>query len=373
MVLIALFTLFSVNIFAQVTVTGTVLDDLGEGAAGATIREKGTQNGAAADINGKFTLKVQSAKATLIVSYVGFETQETELNGRTNVTIRLKTDAQILSEVVTIGYGTQNKVTLTGAVSNVSSDELIKAPVANLGNALQGHLPGVQTVQYSGMPGADDPVIRIRGIGTMNNAEPLVLVDGVERPFTQLDPNEVESISILKDASATAVFGVRGANGVILVTTKRGKTGKASVSVSASAAIQQISDYIDFADSYTYGRMWNYAKITDVLPTEFWPGTTYIDDYSALVPNYKDKEGNPSTYQNLGCRFNQQAMQHFKNGDMPMTYPNVNWIDYLMKSAAWQEQVNVNVNGGTDKVRYFISTSVFNQNSLFKTFSDNPN
>ena len=373
MVLIALFTLFSVNIFAQVTVTGTVLDDLGEGAAGATIREKGTQNGAAADINGKFTLKVQSAKATLIVSYVGFETQETELNGRTNVTINLKTDAQILSEVVTIGYGTQNKVTLTGAVSNVSSDELIKAPVANLGNALQGHLPGVQTVQYSGMPGADDPVIRIRGIGTMNNAEPLVLVDGVERPFTQLDPNEVESISILKDASATAVFGVRGANGVILVTTKRGKTGKASVSVSASAAIQQISDYIDFADSYTYGRMWNYAKITDVLPTEFWPGTTYIDDYSALVPNYKDKEGNPSTYQNLGCRFNQQAMQHFKNGDMPMTYPNVNWIDYLMKSAAWQEQVNVNVNGGTDKVRYFISTSVFNQNSLFKTFSDNPN
>ncbi|MBR6195974.1 MAG: TonB-dependent receptor [Bacteroidaceae bacterium] len=364
MVLIALFTLFSVNIFAQVTVTGTVLDDLGEGAAGATIREKGTQNGAAADINGKFTLKVQSAKATLVVSYVGFETQETALNGRTNVTINLKTDAQILSEVVTIGYGTQNKVTLTGAVSNVSSDELIKAPVVNLGNALQGHLPGVQAVQYSGMPGADDPVIRLRGIGTLNSAEPLVLVDGVERPFTQLDPNEVQDISILKDASATAVFGVRGANGVILVTTKRGHSGKASVSATASAAVHQISEYVDFADSYTYGRMYNYAQITDAFPVEKWLGTSYIDDYS---PYHK-----PTNEKDI-VRFSQQAMEHFKNGDMPMTYPNVNWMDYLMKSAAWQEQANVNVSGGTDKVRYFISTGIFNQNSLFKTFSDNPN
>lgn len=357
MVLIALFTLFSVNIFAQHTVTGTVLDDLGEGAAGATVREKGTQNGAATDINGKFSLKVKSGKATLVVSYIGFETQEVALSGRTNVTIKLKSDAQLLSETVVIAYGTQKKVTLTGAVANVGGDELVKAPVGNLGNALQGHLPGVQTVQYSGMPGADDPVIRIRGIGTMNSAEPLVLVDGVDRPFTQLDPNEVESISILKDASATAVFGVRGANGVILVTTKRGKTGKASVSASASAAVQQISDYIDFADSYTYGRMWNYAAITDSRDVAKWPGTSYVDDYTP--------------YQDDGIRFNQQAMKHFKDGDMPMTYPNVNWMDYIMKNAAWQEQVNVNVNGGTDKVRYFISTGVFNQSSLFKTFSNN--
>lgn len=357
MVLIALFTLFSVNIFAQVTVTGTVLDDLGEGAAGATVREKGTQNGAATDINGKFSLKVKSGKATLVVSYIGFETQEVALSGRTNVTIKLKSDAQLLSETVVIAYGTQKKVTLTGAVANVGGDELVKAPVGNLGNALQGQLPGVQTVQYSGMPGADDPVIRVRGIGTLNDAEPLCLVDGVVRSFTQLDPNEVESISILKDASATAVFGVRGANGVILVTTKRGKTGKATVSASASAAVQQISDYIDFADSYTYGRMWNYAAITDSRDVAKWPGTSYVDDYTP--------------YQDDGIRFNQQAMKHFKDGDMPMTYPNVNWMDYIMKDAAWQEQVNVNVSGGTDKVRYFISTGVFNQSSLFKTFSNN--
>ncbi len=359
--LLSLLMFIVAQVNAQVTVTGTVLDDTGLEAVGASVREKGTKNGAATDINGNFKLNVQSNKAILVVSYIGFETQEVALNGRTKVTVNLKSEAATLQETVVIGYGTQKKVTLTGAVSNVSGAELLKAPVPNLGNALQGHLPGVQTVQYSGMPGADDPVIRVRGVATMNGSEPLVLVDGIERKsgFTQIDPNEVESISILKDASATAVFGVRGANGVIIVTTKRGQTGKASVSASASAAVQQISQFIDFTDSYNYGRMHNYATITDALDPSQWAGTSRIDDYTPYEP--------------LNIRFNQQAMQHFKDGDMPMTYPNVNWIDYLMKSAAWQEQANVNVNGGTDKVRYFISAGILNQNSLFKTFSDNPN
>ena len=357
LVSLLMFVVGQVN--AQVTVTGTVMDDSGFEAVGATILEKGTQNGTATDLNGNFRLTVKSSKATLVVSYVGFESQEVALNGRTQVTVTLKSDAQTLEETVVIGYGTQKKMTLTGAVSNVGSKELLKAPVANLGNALQGHLPGVQTVQYSGMPGADDPVIRIRGIGSLNSAEPLVLVDGVERSFTQIDPNEVADISILKDASATAVFGVRGANGVILVTTKRGQAGEASVSASASAGVQQISEFIDFTDSYTYGRMWNYAQITDTRDPSQWPGSSYINDYTP--------------YAGDGIRFDQQAMEHFKNGDMPMTYPNVDWINYLMNDAAWQEQVNVNVNGGTDRMRYFVSTGIFNQNSLFKTFSDNPN
>lgn len=357
--LVSLLMFFMAQVNAQVSVTGVVLDDSGLEAIGATILEKGTQNGTVTDIDGKFKITVKSSKSILVVSYVGFETQEVALNGRTSVKVTLKSDAQNLEETVVIAYGTQKKMTLTGAVSNVSSKELLKAPVANLGNALQGHLPGVQTVQYSGMPGADDPVIRIRGIGSLNSAEPLVLVDGVERSFTQIDPNEVADISILKDASATAVFGVRGANGVILVTTKRGQAGEASVSASASAGVQQISEFIDFTDSYTYGRMWNYAQITDTRDMANWPKSSYIDDYTP--------------YEADGIRFNQQAMEHFKNGDMPMTYPNVDWIDYLMKDAAWQEQVNVNVNGGTDRMRYFVSTGIFNQNSLFKTFSDNPN
>ena len=357
--LLAVLMFFSAGVMAQVTVTGTVLDDIGEGAVGATVREKGTQNGTLTDMDGKFSIKVSKPNAVLTVSYVSFKTQEVALNGRRNVTITLESDSKTLSETVVIGYGTQKKVTLTGAVSNVSGEELLKAPVANLGNALQGHLPGIQVVQENGMPGNDKPKIRVRGTGSLNSAEPLVLVDGVERDFSQIDPNEVADISILKDASATAVFGVRGANGVILVTTKRGETGKAQVSVNASASVQQIADYIDFVDSYNYGRMWNYAAITDTRDAANWPGTTYISDYTP--------------YAGDGIRFNQQAMQHFKDGDMPMTYPNVNWRNYLMKDAAWQEQVNVNVSGGTDKMRYFVSAGFLNQNSLFKTFSDNPN
>lgn len=195
------------------------------------------------------------------------------------------------------------------------------------------------------------------GTGSLNSADPLVLVDGVERPFGQLDPNEIQDISILKDASATAVFGVRGANGVILVTTKRGTPGKASVSVSASTAVQQISKFVDFADSYTYGKMWNYTAITDALPMSQWPGTANIADYTP--------------YADTGIRFSQEVMEHFRTGDMPVTFPNTNWIDYMMDDAAWQEQVNVNVNGGTEKVRYFVSAGFLNQNSLFKTFSKN--
>ncbi len=356
--LVSLLMFFVAQAKAQVSVSGTVFDDEGYELVGATVLEKGTQNGIITDINGKFKLSVKSAKSILVVSYVGFKAQEVALNGRSNVTVKLASDAKTLGETVVIGYGTQKKVTLTGAVSSVNSDELLKAPVANLGNALQGHLPGVQTVQYSGMPGADDPVIRVRGTGSLNSAEPLVLVDGVERSFTQIDPNEVENISILKDASATAVFGVRGANGVILVTTKRGSEGKAQVSVTASTAVQQIADYIDFADSYNYGRMFNYAQITDNRDVSNWPGTSYIPDYTP--------------YEGDGIKFNEQAMRHFKDGDMPMTYPNVNWIDKTMNKAAWQEQVNVNVSGGTDKMRYFVSAGFLNQNSLFKTFSDNP-
>ncbi len=356
--LLTIFMMLSASVFAQVTVTGVVTETSGEPVIGATIREKGNQtNGTTTDIDGNYSIKVANANATLIFSYVGMETQEVKLNGRKKVNVTLNSDDEILEEVVVVGYGTQKKVTMTGAVANVGSRELLKSPVANLGNSLQGKLPGVQTMQPSGMPGDDSPSIRIRGVGSLNSAEPLVLVDGVERSFNQIDPNEVADISILKDASATAVFGVRGANGVILVTTKRGEVGKPTVSVTASAAIQEISKFVEFVDSYTHARLNNYATITDGLPMSQWPGSTYISDYTP--------------YESLKLRFSQDVVEHFRTGDMPQTFPNMDWIDYLMKDAAWQEQVNVNVNGGTEKMRYFVSAGFFNQNSLFKTFSDN--
>ena len=356
--LMALLLLMPVHSFAQnIRVEGKVLDEQGEGLIGAGVVIQGTRTGTITDLDGNFVISAPSG-AVLEISCIGYTTQAVQVTGR-NLTVTLEPESRALDEAVVIAYGQQKKVTITGAVSAVGSDELLKAPVANVANALQGNLPGVSAVQPSGMPGADEPVIRIRGVGSLNSAEPLVLVDGVERSFSQLDANEIESISVLKDASATAVFGVRGANGVILVTTKRGTEGKASVTASASAAVQSISKFIDFADSYTYGKMWNYTQITDTRPVTQWPGTANITDYTP--------------YAGDGIRFSQEVMEHFRLGDMPTTFPSMDWIGYIMNDSAWQEQANVNVNGGTDRVRYFVSAGFLNQNSLFKTFSTNKN
>ena len=357
--LVVLMLLVSGQAFAQnIRVTGRVLDELGEGLIGAGVVIQGTTSGTVTDLDGNYELPSVPLGATLEFSCVGYATLAVQVTGA-YLDVTMKPDTRLIDESVVVAYGQQTKVTITGAVTAVGGDALLKSPVANVANSLQGNLPGVSAVQPSGMPGADEPVIRIRGVGSLNSAEPLVLVDGVERPFSQLDPNEIESISVLKDASATAVFGVRGANGVILVTTKRGEVGKASVTASASAAMQTISQFIDFTDSYTYGQMWNYTAITDALPVEQWPGTVKIADYTPYADN--------------GIRFSQDVMEHFRTGDMPTTFPNTDWIDYIMNDKAWQEQANVNVSGGTEKVRYFVSAGILNQNSLLKTFSNNKN
>ena len=355
--LAALLLLLPGQSFAQnLRVQGRVLDELGEGLIGAGVVIQGTTTGTITDMDGNFSLTVPQG-ATLEFSCVGYKTLA--IPATAQMTVNMETDADALDESVVIAYGQQKKVTITGAVSAVSGEGLMKSPVPNVANALQGNLPGVSAVQPSGMPGADEPVIRIRGVGSLNSAEPLVLVDGVERSFSQLDANEIESISVLKDASATAVFGVRGANGVILVTTKRGTTGKASVTATANAAVQTISKFVEFTDSYTYGKMWNYTAITDARPMSQWPGTAAITDYTP--------------YADDGIRFSQSVMEHFRTGDMPRTFPNMDWIKYIMNDTAWQEQANVNVNGGTERVRYFVSAGFLNQDSLFKTFSDNKN
>ena len=346
--------------FAQnLHVQGRVLDELGEGLIGAGVVIQGTTKGTITDVDGNFELPSVPQGATLEISCVGYVTQTVQATG-SRLDVTLKPDSKLIDESVVIAYGSQNKVTITGSVAAVGGETLLKSPVANVANSLQGNLPGVSAVQPSGMPGADEPVIRIRGVGSLNSAEPLVLVDGVERPFSQLDPNEIESISVLKDASATAVFGVRGANGVILVTTKRGEVGRASVTASVSAAMQSIAQFVEFADSYQYGQMYNYTQITDALSVDQWPSSVYIEDYTPYQEAAK-------------LRFSQEVMEHFRLGDMPTTFPNTDWIDYIMKDQAWQEQANVNVSGGTDKVRYFVSAGFLNQNSLFKTFSNNKN
>ncbi len=329
-----------ITIAQNLNVTGTVIDESNETLIGVSVRIKGTNTGTITDYDGRYTLPNVPQGSTLEFSYIGYRSKEVKVTGnRLNVT--LDPDNKLLEEVVVIGYGQQKKVTITGAVANVGGKELLKYPAASLGNAISGKLPGLQSVQYSGMPGADDPVIRVRGIGSLNSAEPLVLVDGVERPFSQLDPNEVADISILKDASATAVFGVRGANGVILVTTRRGESGKPSVSFSAQGGIQQITNFLTPANSYEYAMAYNTAQMTDGVTKENW--------------KYKD-----------------EAIQHFKDRDMLMVYPDTNWFDYLMKDHAWQSQYNVNISGGSEKAKYFVSAGMFDQDGLFKTFEQSP-
>lgn len=323
--------------FAQtLTVQGCVTDEQNEPLVGVSVQTKDKKIGTVTDIDGNYVLSGIRQGSVLVFTYVGYQPKEATAKSAT-LDVVMTESQELLDELVVIGYGQQRKVTMTGSVANVAGKELLKSPAASLGNALTGKLPGLQSVQYTGVPGADDPVIRIRGIGSFNSAEPLVLVDGVEREFSQIDPNEVQDISILKDASATAVFGVRGANGVILVTTRRGEIGKPTVSVSISAGLQQISRFLEPANSYEYATAYNHAQAVEGVDPSGW-------------------------------KYSQEAIQHWKDMDMPTVYPSTNWFTYLMNDHAWQNQYNINVSGGTERARYFVSVGMLNQDGLFKTF-----
>ena len=236
----------------KVFVKGTVVNEQQEPIFGAAIVLKSDKTiGTISDMDGKFSLQVSSSNATLVVSYLGMETQEVELKGKTTVQVKLKDVDLKLDEVVVVGFGQQKKESLVGAITQTSGKVLERAGgVSSVGAALTGNLPGVVTMQSSGLPGEEDPKIIIRGSSSWNSSDPLILVDGIERPMSGVDITSVESISVLKDASATAVFGVKGANGVILITTKRGKEGAAKIDVSANMTIKAPSKLPNKLDSY---------------------------------------------------------------------------------------------------------------------------
>lgn len=321
----------------SIQVNGTVVDENGDPVIGAAVQIKGTSRGVITDVDGRFSIAAPAPDAILSVSYIGFRTQDIKLNGRRSIQVLMKEDVHSLDEVTVVAYGVQKKATLTGAISSVGTDALLKSPSASITNSLAGQLPGVSTLQTSGQPGADNAKIFVRGVGSLteNGGLPLILVDGVEREFSQLDPNEVESINVLKDASATAVFGVRGANGVILVTTRRGVEGKARISVNSSVGVQMPTRMLKTADSYTYALAYNEAQANDGIP--------------------RDQQA-----------FSDYALERFRLGDDPLIYPSVNWYDYLMNDAAVQTQHNVNVSGGTKDIRYFVSMGFLYQDGLFK-------
>lgn len=326
--------------FAQeIQVQGNIIDENGEPLIGVSVLIQGTGTGTVSDFDGNFILNA-SKNSTLVITYVGYKEQQVIIKNDKPLRITMIPDTQALDEVVVIAYGSQKKVTVTGSVSNVSSKELLKSPSASLGNAISGKLPGLSTVQYSGVPGADDPTIFIRGQASLNGSNPLVLVDGVERSFTQIDPNEVADITILKDASATAVYGVRGANGVILVTTKRGTSGKTQISASTSWGVQTVTQFLDMADSYTYATTFNNARLSD---------------------------GNNT------LRFSEDVIEHFRTHDQPILYPDIDWVDYAMNDMALQSQHNISINGGNQVARYFVSLGMLDQDGMFKTFGEDPN
>lgn len=332
-----------VGLYAQQkTVTGIVLDSGGETIIGASILLKGTTLGVVSDIDGRFSISASEGDI-LQISYIGHQMQEITINAQSSIRIVLEEMAELLEEVVVVGYGVQKKESVVGAISQVSTAELLKSPGGNISQALAGKLTGVVTSQTSGAPGSDDAQIFIRGRASFaGDNQPLILVDGVERSYSQIAPDDIESISVLKDASATAVYGVRGANGVMLITTKRGKEQKPTVSLTANWQVQSPTRKNTYLDSYQSVSLLEEALANDGLASQY--AASELDMYRKSVAG----ELSPSD---------------------AMRYPNVDWYDYVLRDSAPAQRYNVNVQGGTKRLRYFTSGEYYNQQGLFKNFS----
>lgn len=363
-ILLLLLSLVSTNLFSaslpkgevgefsvqqNLKLKGTIVDEQGAPLPGVTIVVKGTTVGAVSDINGKFEISAREG-ATIIVSFIGMSTQQIAVtSGMTQVKVVMKEEISTIGEVVVVGYGTQKKETVTGSLSSVSSTELVEQPTGDISQALGGRIPGLISSNSGGRPGKDASTIKIRGIATLDagvGSDPLLLIDGVERDMGDLsflDPNEIESVSVLKDASSTAVFGVRGANGVILVTTRRGKVGPAKMSYKATVAAIVADKSINYMDSYTQSGILN----------EFQGFATNSTDPSAPYP------------QNIRDRFKGVIEGNPLNPSDPYFYPSTNYADIMLKDYTTQTQHNFTISGGTDRVKYFTSLGYFSQGGLF--------
>lgn len=315
-------------------ISGTVKDSLGIPLIGVAIKHKDNPSlGTSTDINGNFILDV-SENTVLIFSYIGFRDKEVPVKGKTALTVVLQEANSFLEQVTVVGYGTQKKISLVGAQVSITPSDL-KLPVRNLTNSLGGRIAGVVSVQRSGEPGGDNADIWIRGISTFSSSmsKPLVLVDGVPRSFSDVDPEDIESFSILKDASATAVYGVRGANGVIIINTKSGSPGKPKFNVRYNEAVTRFTKIPEFVDGVTYMELSNEALTT----------RGYQPRYSAEV------------------------IEATRTQSDPYLYPDVNWYDEIFNDFGSNRTLNLNINGGNDLTTYYVSTSYFDEKGLYKT------
>lgn len=325
----------------KITVKGIVEDKDGS-IIGANIIEKGTTNGVVTDFDGAFSISVD-ANATLVISYLGYDTQEIAVNGRTTINVTMSEDTKTLDEVVVVGYGVQKKVNLTGSVASVNFDELAQSrPVTSVSSALAGVLPGVSVMQGSGQPGSDGSTIRIRGIGTFNDSAPLVIIDGVEGVMDAVSPLDIESISVLKDAASGAIYGSRAANGVILITTKKGSKGKVNVNYSGriSAArptnlINQVTDYADYMEYMN-------ESFTNIGQNPHFAQST--------IDLWREKAKNPNALNEIGV-------------PNYVAFPNTDWQKAIFTNGLVHDH-NVSLNGGGDKMRFLLSAGYLENEGL---------
>lgn len=325
------------SLFAQdIVLKGMIYDaKTKEPIYGASIAVSGTTLGTITNDKGEFQLSVPkgSANIHLVISYIGYKSQNIILKGQKSINIALEEDSKLINEVVVVGYATQKKESVVGAISSIDNSAIVSLPVSNVTQALAGKLPGVAVVQSSGEVGRDEASVYIRGLATYGVATPLIVVDGIVREsFAQIDPNEIKSINILKDASATAVYGVKGANGVIIITTRRGEEGKPKISFSAQYAITQPVRVPDPLGSYDAAILKNVQNQANDL----------VDAYSPL------------------------DIIKYRTGASPYTHPDVHWMDEVMKDFSSMQQYNVNITGGNKFIKYFVSGGTLGQDGFYK-------
>ena len=329
---------YATNGYAQNMVRGVVTDVTGDPLPGVSVVVKGTTTGTTTDIDGRYSINVPST-GTLIFSYIGMAKHEVKTQGQTTINVSLSEDVSSLNEVVVVGYGTQKKVHLTGSVASASSKEILKTTASNISQALVGKLPGLVSQQSTGQPGADDVSFLVRGYSSYNGAStPLVLVDGVEREMARIDASDIESVTILKDASSCAVYGMKGANGVILITTKQGTEGKPVITYRGSVTFNHATNLPKMMNGTQYMQYYNLARQLDNIANGLEPGEGFFTD-----------EEIAATY----------------NGDPTDGYENTDWTSPIYKTTM-MHQHNLSVSGGTDKTKYFISGGFLRHNGIIK-------
>lgn len=329
------------------TVNGNVIDSSGQPVVGASVLEQGTNNGTVTDIKGNFTLNLSNKNAKIVISFIGFKTQVLTAQSGKQMVVKLADDTELLDEIVVVGYGSQKKVNMTGAVASVDSKSLASRPISNVSQGLQGLAPGVTVTNAGGQPGNDTGKILIRGLGSFNVSSPMVLIDGVEGDMNVVDPNDIESISVLKDASSAAIYGSKAANGVILITTKRGSNSKPRLTYNALFGWSKPAELMKRTSSAELAQLTNEA--------EYW------EAISQGASEEQAEKRKPYTAEDI---------RKYADGSDPYGHPNTDWYDLFYVGSGFMNRHNIGMDGGSDMAKYRASLGYVKQEGIVKNISN---